>query len=196
MKWHFKQHLKQDLLKVLLATIMLILGIVLASCQSSRYITPPTQTINATLNSPAAEGTPNFSYNGNLLVYTSDRNTKRSVYLYDLKRRRRIRLPGLNQPGSMQSQADLSADGRYVVYRSEQLGKSDIYLYDRLSATSRNITQNFIGEVRHPCISGNGRFISFEGNRAGQWDIEIYDRGLGIDLSAPQNFPTPQQKSE
>ena len=186
-----RQHFKQYLFRIFLTTATLILS----SCQNSRYITPATQSINASLNSSAAEGTPNFSYSGGFLIYTSDRNAKRSVYLYDLQRRRSIKLPGLNQPGSMQSQADISADGRYIVYRSEQLGKSDIYLYDRLSSTSQNLTKNFIGEVRYPCISGNGRFISFEGNRAGQWDIEIYDRGLGIDLSAPQNS-APFQKSE
>ncbi len=177
-------------LKLILATM----GVVLGSCQNSRYITPPTQTISATLNSTSAEKYANFSHDGHYLIYTSDRNSKRSVYLFDLKRRRLMALPGLNQPGSMQSQADLSADGRYIVYRSEQLGKSDIYLYDRLTAKSQNITKNFIGEVRHPSISGNGRFISFEGNRSGQWDIEIYDRGLGIDLSIPRNSPLPPSK--
>jgi Tol biopolymer transport system component len=109
------------------------------------------------------------------------------VYLYDLQQRRLISLPGLNQPGSMQSQADISGDGRYIVYYSEQLGKSDIYMYDRSTATSKNLTRNFLGEVRHPSISADGRFVAFEGNRSGQWDIEIYDRGTGIALSAPQN---------
>lgn len=170
-------------------TILILLSVasVLSSCQSSRYITPGTQAINATLNSPSAERDANFSYNGRYLVYTSDRSAKRSVYLYDLQQRRLISLPGLNQPGSMQSQADISADGRYIVYRSEQLGKSDIYLYDRTTAKSKNITKNFIGEVRYPSISGNGRLICFEGSRSGQWDIEIYDRGAGINFSTPQS---------
>jgi Tol biopolymer transport system component len=185
MKWC----LKAPQVRLILAITTLLLG----SCQS-RYITPATQAINASLNSFAAEGDANFSYNGRYLVYTSDRAAKRSVYLYDLQRRRLIPLPGLNQSGSMQSQADLSADGRYIVYCSEQLGKTDIYLYDRSTATSKNLTQNFIGEVRYPSISGDGRFVTFEGNRSGQWDIEIYDRGTGIDLSAPpisSIIPTP-----
>ena len=176
MKWCLKSHL-------------LLAAIVISSingCQNSRYITPPAQKIGATLNSVAAEGDPQFSYDGRYLVYTSDRASKRSVYLYDLQRRRSIALPGLNQAGSMQSQADISADGRYVVYVSEQLGKSDIFLYNRLTGKSENLTKNYIGEVRHPSISGNGRFVSFEGNRLGQWDIEIYDRGAGIDFSMPQ----------
>ncbi|MGL5835486.1 MAG: TolB family protein [Waterburya sp.] len=181
MKWFLKP--PSVFLKLILASTTLVLG----SCQSSRYVTPGPQLLNAALNSFASEGDANFSHNGRYLVYTSDRAAKRSVYLYDLQQRRLMPLPGLNQPGSMQSQADLSADGRYIVYCSEQLGKSDIYLYDRSTAISKNITRNFIGEVRYPSISGNGRFISFEGNRSGQWDIEIYDRGTGIDLSAPLN---------
>ena len=168
----------------------------LSSCQNSRYITPPTQTINATLNSAFAEESANFSYDGRYLVYSSDRNRKRSVFLYDLSRRRLIPLPGLNQPGSMQSQADISADGRYIVYVSEQLGKTDVFLYDRRSSKSQNLTKGFIGEVRYPSISGNGRFVAFEGNRSGQWDIEIYDRGVKIDFSQPSNFSNPADSDD
>ena len=173
--------------------IVLAVATLCSSCQNSRYITPATQSINAQLNSFAAEGDANFSYNGRYLVYASDRGAKRSVYLYDLQRRRLIPLPGLNQPGTMQSQPDISADGRYIVYYSEQLGKSDIFLYDRSSNSSQNITRNYLGEVRFPSISGDGRLVAFEGNRSGQWDIEIYDRGTGIGLSTPQSniIPSP-----
>lgn len=167
--------------------ILTIATLSLLGCEGSKYITPPSQTINAKLNSSDAEGSPNFSYDGRYLIYNSDRNAQRSIFLYDLPRRRLIPLPGLNQPGSMQYQADISADGRYIVYVSEQLGKTDIFLYSRQTSKSQNLTRNFIGEVRNPTISGNGRFVSFEGNRLGQWDIEIYDRGAGIDSSQPRN---------
>ncbi len=115
---------------------------------------------------------------------------KRQVFLYDVPNRRLLNLPGLNIGQSMQYEPDISADGRYIVYVSEQLGKTDIFVYDRLTLQAKNITNNFIGEVRNPSISGNGRFITFEGNRSGQWDLEIYDRGLGVDLS----LPTPRQE--
>lgn len=170
--------------KLLIAITILIL----VGCEGSKFITPPTQTINAKLNSSSSEGSPNFSYDGRYLIYNSDRNAQRNIFLYDLQSRRLLPIPGLNQPGSMQYQADISADGRYIVYVSEQLGKTDIFLYNRLTNKSQNLTKNFIGEVRQPTISGNGRFVSFEGNRFGQWDIEIYDRGVGIDFSQPRNF--------
>ena len=53
----------------------------------------------------------------------------------------------------------------------------------------RNITQNILGQIRNPSISGNGRLIAFELNRSGQWNIEIYDRGLGTKLSLPIDKP-------
>ncbi len=180
MKWF----LKLLLVKLAITTIILALG----GCRDSGYITPPTQTFNATLNSTSAEKDANFSYDGRYLIFTSDRASKRSIFLFDVQRRRSVALPGLNQLGSMQYEGDISADGRYIVYVSEQLGKTDIFLYDRSDAKSQNLTKNFLGEVRKPSISGNGRFISFEGNRSGQWDIEIYDRGFGTDLSLPNNL--------
>jgi Tol biopolymer transport system component len=183
MKWYLK-----PIVQLVLTSMMF--GLI--GCEDSGYITPPMQTFNAALNSASAEAYSRFSHDGRYLIYTSDRQAKRSVFLYDLQRRRLLSLPGLNQPGSMQSQADISADGRYIVYVSEQLGKTDVFLYDRLEVKSRNLTKNLIGEVRNPSISGNGRFVSFESNRLGQWDIEIYDRGLAIDFSP---VPIPSQPS-
>ena len=167
----------------------------LFGCQSARYITPPTQSLGGNLNSTFAEGMPSFSYDGRYLVFESDRDRERTIFLYDLQRRRMLPIPGLNQLGSMQYQPDLSADGRYIVYVSEQLGKTDIFLYDRATTKSQNLTKSFLGEVRNPSISGNGRFISFEGNRLGQWNIEIYDRGAEIDFSSPRDIFTNPNSS-
>lgn len=174
----------------LLFTLLIVSILTGASgCQDSGYVTPPTQAIGSTLNTNSGEGHPHFSHDGRYLVFHSDRR-KRQVFLYDVPNRRLLNLPGLNIGQSMQYEPDISADGRYIVYVSEQLGKTDIFVYDRLRLQAKNITNNFIGEVRNPSISGNGRFITFEGNRSGQWDLEIYDRGLSVDLS----LPTPQQE--
>ena len=195
MRCYLKAH--QQRINIVVGIIVSIASVSgLSSCQNSGYVTPPTQTINASLNTKTAEGNPNFSYDGRYLIFNSDRNSQRSVLLYDLQRRRILTLPGLNKPRSMQYQADISSDGRYVVYVSEQLGKSDVFVYDRFALNTENITKNFIGEVRHPTISGNGRFIAFEGNRSGQWDIEIYDRGLSKDLSLPQNIQPDSKPAE
>ena len=163
-----------------------MLGVIaIAGCRESGYITPPVVSLGSSLNTKAAEIQPHFSHDGHYLVFSSDRQKSRNVFLYDMRNRRLLPLPGLNQLQSMQSQPEISADGRYIVYVSEQLGKPDIFIYDRIARETKNITKNFIGEVRNPTISGNGRFIAFEGLRSGQWDLEIYDRGLGTQLSLP-----------
>lgn len=176
---------------LLVLAVSLILG--LSGCLNSfldgfssrGFVTPPTQTLGAALNSIAPDQEPRYSYDGRYLVFSSDRLAQRSIYLYDVQQRRLIDLPGLNQPRSLQEQPDISADGRYIVYISEQLGKPDVFVYDRQSLQAEPITEDIIAEVRHPTISGNGRFIAFESMRSGQWDIEIYDRGSGVELSLP-----------
>lgn len=165
--------------------ILWTIAIALIGCREPGYVTPPVVSLGSSLNTQAAEIQPHFSHDGHYLVFSSDRQKSRNVFLYDVRNRRLLPLPGLNQPQSMQSQPDISADGRYIIYVSEQLGKPDIFLYDRVARETINITRNFLGQVRNPTISGNGRFIAFESDRSGQWNIEIYDRGLGTQLSLP-----------
>jgi Tol biopolymer transport system component len=168
-----------------LLTLWLI-AIAISGCREPGYITPPpVVSLISSLNTKTAEIQPHFSHDGHYLVFSSDRQRTRKVFLYDVRNRRLLPLPGLNQQESMQYQPDLSADGRYIVYVSEQFSKPDILLYDRVTREIQNLTRNFLGEVRNPTISGNGRFIAFESNRSGQWDIEIYDRGLDTQLSLP-----------
>ncbi|MEA5509887.1 biopolymer transporter [Crocosphaera sp. UHCC 0190] len=175
---------------VALTVLVSSVAINLSGCTEGTFVTPPTQPLGNTLNSTSAEQHPRLSYEGRYMVFASDRQGKRSIWLYDTQNGRLLPLPGLNQPGTVQDQPDISADGRYIVYVSEQEGKSDIFIYDRQSLEGKNITQDLLGEVRHPTISGNGRFIAFEFNRSGQWDIIIYDRGLNTPLSLPGNPET------
>jgi Tol biopolymer transport system component len=176
------------MLNILIAAV---LG--LTACQDGQFITPPVQPFGNSLNTPQTEQFPQFSYDGRYLVFASDRQGSRQIYLYDRTQGKVLSLPGLNRPGIWQDQPDVSADGRYIVYISEQSGKPDIWLYDRESLEAQNLTENLLGECRHPSISGNGRLIAFENNRSGQWDVMLYDRGVGINLSLPQ-LPSSSSK--
>jgi len=157
---------------------LIFLTFCLSSCSDEGFLTPPTTSFGATLNSQGSDSHPRFSAEGNFLIFDSDRDRQQGIFLYDVTQGVLIPLSGVNQPNSFQSQPDLSADGRYIVYVSEEEGKTDIFFYDRISLEKKNLTKNQVGEVRNPTISGNGRFIAYELNRNGQWDIIIYDRGV------------------
>jgi Tol biopolymer transport system component len=158
----------------------------LSGCSDTSLVAPPPQNFGSSLNTTSAEQHPRFSYDGRYLVLASDRQSQRSVWLYDLQTQRPVSLPGLNQRGIVQDEPDISADGRYIVYISEESGKPDVYIYDRQTLQNKNLTKSWLGQVRNPSISGNGRFIAFETNRTGQWDIALYDRGANIEISLPQ----------
>ncbi|MGF1540081.1 MAG: TolB family protein [Pleurocapsa sp.] len=133
------------------------------------------------LNSPALEIEPQIA--AHYLVFISDRNGSQDVYLYDLKERRLIDLPGLNSFDEIASHPSISEDGRYIVFALSRQGKSDIYIYDRTTLIKRNLTANLLTEVRHPVISADGSKIAFEIAANGQWDIAVYNRsGQPINL--------------
>ena len=158
---------------------MVFLGLGLVSCQPLGMIAPPPQDGlgSNSLNSSFSDEQPQLSLNGQFLVFTSERDKRRSVYLYDLTSRRLIPLPNLNQAGNYLEQPDISADGRLITFVAERNGKSNIWLYDRERRQAQNLTQTWQSSVRNPSISGDGRWVVFESNLNGQWDLVIYDRG-------------------
>lgn len=125
-------------------------------------------------NSPASELSPQF--NGEYLVFVSDRNGSHDIYLYNVAERQLFDLPGLNSLDSSASDPSISEDGRYIAYLDSRLGIADIYVYDRDTGLKRNLTEGLQAEVRRPVMSADGSRIVFEANENGQWDILVYAR--------------------
>ncbi len=163
---------------------LLLMGCLgLIGCQPRRLFAPPPQKSlgnNNALNSRFGDEQPQLSFNGQYLVFTSDRDQQRRIYLYDMTARRLLPLPNLNQAGNFLEQPDVSGDGRLITFMAERNGKSNIWLYDREQRQVKNLTQTWQGSVRNPSLSGDGRWVVFESNRNGQWDLVIYDRGSNV----------------
>jgi len=126
------------------------------------------------LNTSRSELTPQIT--SQYIIFTSDRNGSQDVYLYDMRSRNLVLLPGLNALNEIASDPSISKDGRYIVFTSNLEGKSTIYLYDRETQQKRNLSAAITAEVRNPTISANGEVISFEIGTDGQWDIYLCDR--------------------
>ena len=163
---------------------VIVSAAILASCES------PTRPMTSfSLNSRFHEEQPAISGDGKTLVFVSNRNGNNQIYVYSLRQRRFIELPGLNRSGEIAQSPSISRTGRYIVYISSIEGRPDIVLYDRVVKRSQNMTERYRNWVRNPHISPNGRYIVFETARRGQWDVEVLDRGTNIELDIINGSP-------
>ena len=140
------------------------------------------------LNSRFSEQSPNLS--GRYIAFVSDRQGSQALYLFDLRDRRLIPLPGLDRLDSRfdggVSHPAVSENGNWIVFAASREGRSGIFLYRRNSRQVRSLVPSLRGEMRNPTISADGDRIAFEISRNGQWDIAVYSR-QGRPLGIPTN---------
>ncbi len=162
-------------MKCFIYLIIWILTSLLSSCASyPRLINLPFDSGGQSLNSPAAELTPQIS--GRYIAFSSDRRGTEDIYLFDLETKNLIDLPGLNSLDTLATHPSVDADGRHIVFTANRQGRTSIYIYDRETRQSRNLTANLLAEVRNPTISADGSRIAFESNAGGHWEILVYNQ--------------------
>lgn len=152
-------------------------AIALGGCAPGRLLQLPMDPagLNPTaLNSASAETEPRMA--GPYVVFVSDRRGSQDVYLYDVRSRRMIDLPGLNALDAIAERPAVSEDGNWIVLANRRQGRTEILLYNRETRQIRPIAPNLGTDVRNPTISADGRRIAFEINRNGQWDIALFSR--------------------
>ncbi|MEM9245055.1 MAG: Tol biopolymer transporter periplasmic protein [Cyanobacteria bacterium P01_F01_bin.153] len=156
----------------------------LTGCMGGRLVRYPSDINGAnpnSLNSGFAERSPHLA--GSYLVFVSDRRGSQDIYLYNLRSRQSLPLPGLNSLDTITSSPSVSDDGQWVAFAASRQGRSRILVYNTRTRQISDITGNLPAEVRSPMISADGRRITFEVNRNGQWDIALFTRqGQPINL--------------
>jgi Tol biopolymer transport system component len=174
------------------AGLILFLGVVLGGCATPRVVNFPFDPSGRGLNSTAGEMTPAIA--GRYIVFTSDRQGRQDIYLYDTVNRGLIDLPGLNALDMSEANPAVSENGRYIVFEGTRDGRSGIYLYDRDLRQSRNLTEAIKAQVRRPTISANGTAIAFETSSNGKWSIALVNRfGQPINAAPPSIQTQPTQ---
>jgi Tol biopolymer transport system component len=172
-------------MKVASQVASLIVIVLLSACEQPLVPTSPD------LESRFNDEQPALSGDGRFLAFVSNREGTRSIWLYDLRDRRFIPLPGLNRRDAIAESPSLSSTGRYLAYLASDTARPEIELYDRATQRTQIITIGHRGWFRNPKLSPDGRYIAFESGTRGQWDIEVFDRGPGIELDMPDNQRPP-----
>jgi TolB protein len=112
-------------------------------------------------NNPSADLTPEWSPDGNRLVFASDRDGDLEVYAVNADGTNQVNLS--NNPGQDDSQADWSPDGTKIALVSPTTpGRLDIFVMDLDGSNRTNVTENTNGG-QQPDWSPDGTKIAYYG---------------------------------
>jgi Tol biopolymer transport system component len=129
---------------------------------------------------------PSLSKDGRLCAFASElENQTGRVQLWDIKEKKLIDLPALNDSPNAQMGAALSGDAKWLAFsawnRPGGGNRWDVLLYDMTAKKLAELpgvnTTEF--DQRMPALSGDGRFLAYATNSkkgVGLTDIFLYDR--------------------
>jgi Tol biopolymer transport system component len=139
---------------------------------------------------------PSLSHDGRYCAFASElENQTGRIQLWDVKDKKLIELPRINDTPNAQMGPSLSADGGLLAFTAwNRPGASprwDVLLYDVAAKKLLDLpnlnTPAF--DERMPALSGDGRFLAFASNArggVGLTDIFLYDRGAKKVLTLPE----------
>jgi Tol biopolymer transport system component len=152
-----------------------------------------------------SDNRPSLSLDGRWCVFASELENQTSrIFVWDMKEKKLLALPALNDSPNSQQQPWISGKGDVLAFAAwDRAGASnrwDVLLYDLpgKKMLDRPAFNSFAADERMPAFSGDGRFLAYASNAkggAGLTDIHLYDlaqskaislgdmNGPGMDLS-------------
>ncbi len=126
---------------------------------------------------PGFDCYPSFSPDGELIVYMSEREKNRDLYIMDMQGND---IRQLTDEAAYDYEPTWSPDGERIVFVSRRDGNSEIYVMDADGSHVVRLTEDTKLDWR-PVWSPDGEWIAFESWRSGHGDIYIM-RSDGSDL--------------
>jgi TolB protein len=113
---------------------------------------------------------PQWSPDGNLIIFVSTRTGNREIYLMNADGSNHKKLT--SNPG-WDGFPDWSPDGSSIAYQSDKSGNQDIWLMNPDGSSQTNITSQHLSSEAYPNWSPNGNQLAFSSNRDGNEEIYI-----------------------
>ena len=120
----------------------------------------------------AADSGPSYSWDGQQIVFHSERKGWWKIWLMDAEGKHIRQLS--NPPGSADYDPAFSPDGRWIAFTSGRTGTEDIFLHSVDGKELKNLTSRS-GDQRYPRWLADGRIIYYS-NEGGQQDIYLMDK--------------------
>ncbi len=129
---------------------------------------PAPHPLKRVIASTASDEQPDFSPDGASVVFTSNRQRSRDIWVARANGTDARQLVSFKENGA--SGPRWSPDGRAVAFESRRGGQSDVYLYLVADGSIRNLT-NHPAEDILPSWSADGRFVYFCSSRSGAGQV-------------------------
>ena len=108
-----------------------------------------------------------FSPDGELIVFTSERDGNKNIYLSNISG---TEVEQLTNHESNDFEPTFSPDGELIIFTSERDGNKEIYSIDMRSKRIKNLTNNR-GDDWNPRFYPDGQKIIFQSSRDNNWEI-------------------------
>jgi TolB protein len=138
--------------------------------------------VNLTADSPANDALPHISADGRRVVFRSDRDGGRQVYVMDGDGRNVRRL---SEAGGIETMPALSPDGEFVVFSTDRAGGMQLYVQHVNSSGGRFLEPDRLGLPEfnmHPRFSPDGQWVVFTSSRSGfndEWPLTLFPQPYG-----------------
>lgn len=139
---------------------------------------------------------PSLSHDGRYCAFASElENQTGRVSFWDIKEKKLLDLPGLNDTPNAQMAPSLSADGALLAFaawnRPAASPRWDVFLHDRAAKKLLDLPglNTAAADERMPALSGDGRWLAYTTNGkggAGLTDVWLYDRKEGKVHTLPE----------
>jgi Tol biopolymer transport system component len=134
-------------------------------------------------NHPADDWDPNWSPDGSMIAFASDRDGNPEIYVMNSSDGKNLRRLTENETIDEQPAWWQDATSDRIAFVSYRDGNAEIYLMDSDGSHPVNLTDN-LAEDKHPTWSPDGSQIAFTSNRDGDREIFV----MGADGSNPTNL--------